>query len=284
MTPTELTLTPLLAGLAFPEGPRWHEGALWFSDMHDACVKRIGADGTVTVVVEVPGQPSGLGWTPDGALWIVSMIDRRLLEWRGRELVTVADLAPLAPFHCNDMVVSREGRAYIGNFGFDYEARETPRPTELIAVEPDGHARVVADELWFPNGMALTPDGSTLFVGETMANRVTAFAVDHAGNLSSRREFAALAPATADGLCLDAAGALWVASPTTREVLRVEEGGRITHRVRTEEQALACMLGGPAGRTLYVASGTVRRAAKTRVLRAGRIECVEVEVGRAGLP
>ncbi len=111
----------LLDGLIFPEGPRWRDGKLWFSDMHAHRVMTVDLAGRSQVVVEVPGQPSGLGWTPDGELLVVSMTDRRLLRLEGGALVEVADLASLATFHCNDMVVDEHGRAYVGNFGFDLD-------------------------------------------------------------------------------------------------------------------------------------------------------------------
>ena len=137
---TDLPLTLFLDKLAFPESPRWHDGALWFSDFYTHRVQRVDMAGRCETVVTVPGQPSGLGWLPDGRLLIVSMTDRRLLRLDGTALTQVADLSALAPFHCNDMVVDAKGRAYIGNFGFDFVAKQTPRSTSLILVLPDGHA------------------------------------------------------------------------------------------------------------------------------------------------
>ena len=180
----------LLEGLCFPEGPRWRDGALWFSDMHDQRVKRMTADGAVADVCTVPHWPSGLGWLPDGTLLVVSMTDRRVLRWDGERLALHADLSDLASFHCNDMVVDAHGRAYVGNFGFDLHAQKKPRPAELICVEPDGAARVVADDLQFPNGTVITPDGGTLIVGESWGARLTAFDILPNGDLGNRRVWA----------------------------------------------------------------------------------------------
>jgi sugar lactone lactonase YvrE len=275
----------LLDGLAFPEAPRWRDGELWFSDMTAQKVMRLGADGKPKTVVEVPGQPSGLGWLPDGRMLVVSMIDRKLLRLDAGGLAVHADLSPWAPFHCNDMVVDREGRAYVGNFGFDLPAKAEPRPTVLMLVTPQGEARVVADDLLFPNGSVITPDGRTLIVGESFGARLTAFTIAKDGSLSERRVWAKLQGAAPDGLCLDEEGALWVASPPSREVLRVREGGEVTHRLRTPNHAVACMLGGPDRRTLYALScKMIHDAERSRAAATGRIETVRVDVPGAGLP
>lgn len=283
--PIELRTTVLVEGLVFPEALRWHAGSLWFSDMLDGKVFRLDTDGRPQLVVEVPQQPSGLGWLPDGALAVVSMIDRRVLRYADGALTELADLSALAPFHCNDMVVDTEGRAYVGNFGFDLPHRAAPLPTVLLLVALDGRARVVADDLLFPNGCAITPDGGTLIVAETFGARLTAFSIDADGSLLDRRTWAALPGTSPDGICLDAEGAVWVASPVSRAVLRVCAGGAITHRVPVETQALACMLGGADRRTLYVATGHVSfDREKARRYRSGRIETVRVDVPGAGLP
>jgi sugar lactone lactonase YvrE len=274
----------VLADLAFAEGPRWHEGRLWFSDMHDYRVAAIDLAGTVETIVEVPGQPSGLGWLPDGTLLVVSMVDRRLLRLDGSVLTEVADLSAQATFHCNDMVVDAQGRAYVGNFGWDLHGGGAPVDAVLVLVTPDGSTRVVATDLSFPNGSVITPDGATLIVGESFAARLTAFDVAPDGALSNRREWARLDGAVPDGICLDAEGAIWVASPVSAEVLRVREGGAVTHRVPVETQAFACMLGGPERRHLFVCTALDSDPARCRETRSGRIEVVEVEVPGAGRP
>lgn len=282
---SSLVLQSFLDDIAFPESPRWHEGELWFSDFYTHRVRRVDAFGRVTTVAEVPGQPSGLGWRPDGQLLIVSMTDRQLLRHDGKRLHLVADLSDLAPFHCNDMVVDTQGRAYIGNLGFDLGARAPFKPTNLIMVSPDGQARVVAEDMHFPNGTVITPDGKTLIIGESYGARLTAFDIAEDGSLSRRRTWAQLKGATPDGICMDAEGAIWVASPISREVLRVRAGGEVTHRVPTEGQAVACMLGGMERRTLYVLTGKVMTTPEqSRAAMSGRILTVEVAVPGVGLP
>lgn len=282
------TMTPqvLIDGLAFPEAPRWRNDRLWFSDMYDDTVRTVSLDGQMETILTLPGQPSGLGWLPDGTLLVVNMHERLLLRRDADGLHTVADLAPLAPWHCNDMVVDAQGRAYIGNFGFDDRSKEADavRPTVLILVTPDGAARAVAHDLLFPNGMVITPDGRTLIVGESYGRRLTAFSIAEDGSLFDRRLFAPLSGATADGMCLDAEGAVWVASPISRECLRVREGGEVLARVPVETQAIACMLGGPDRRTLFVLTAPLTRRDKGRAVRQGRIEIVQVDVPGAGLP
>jgi len=249
-------LQPFVAGLAFPEAPRWHAGELWFSDFYLQRVCRASPAGCVRTVVELDDQPSGLGWLPDGRLLVVAMKKRQLLRLDPGGLRVHADLSPLVEWPCNDMLVDAQGRAYVGNFGFDLHAKAPVAPTVLLLVEPTGAARVVAADLHFPNGMALTPDGRTLIVAESYGQRLTAFEVEADGSLRGRRTWAqfgekGVAP---DGICLDADGAVWMASPVSREVLRVREGGAVTHRLATGEQATACAIGGAH---LYVTTGRV---------------------------
>ena len=275
--------TEILAqGLCFPEGPRWHDDKLWCSDMHAGEVVTVDADGAVTPVLEVANDPSGLGWLPNGDLLVVSMTDRRLLAWDGVALRTHANLWDLARFHLNDMVVDAAGRAYVGNFGFDLHAEKKPKPAEVILVEPDGAARVAADDMLFPNGTVITPDGGQLIVAESWGARLTAFDLDAEGNLTNRRVWATLADGgVPDGICLDAAGGIWVASPSTNECLRLVEGGKVTHRVSTDQGAFACMLGGT---TLHILTCASSDPDACRKKRSGRIEVVEAPYTGAGFP
>ncbi|HEY6395673.1 MAG TPA: SMP-30/gluconolactonase/LRE family protein, partial [Candidatus Binataceae bacterium] len=265
-------LRTLLDGLAFPEGPRWHDGKLYFSDMHAHQVIALEISGKSSVVCEVPNQPSGLGWLPDGRMLIVSMTDRKLLRLDPDGLKTAADLSKLAPFHCNDMAVDARGRAYVGNFGFDLHHNEKPRGTTLVMVPPDGSPRVAADDLMFPNGTVITPDGKTLIVGESFGAQLTAFDIAPDGSLSNRRVWAQLEKAVPDGIALDAEGGIWVASPTSEECLRVLEGGQVTERIKVETEAFACMLGGRDRRTLFVCTAGGSDPEKCRAHRNGRIE------------
>lgn len=277
--------TVLLDGLMFPEGPRWHDGRLWFSDMHAHEVVAVDLAGRRETIVTVPHQPSGLGWLPDGRLLVVSMVDRRLLRLDPQGLTEVADLSPLAAFHCNDMVVDSKGRAYIGNFGFDLYSGEGPKPANLVMVTPEGDARVVARDLLFPNGAVITPDGRTLILAETFARRLTAFDIEPDGSLSNRRVWAQL-DVPPDGICLDAQQCIWVAVPIRPGgFLRVAEGGQVQERIDlTDRGGFACMLGGLDRRTLFMLEAFDSNPATIKGPGNGRIRIVEVDVAGAGLP
>jgi sugar lactone lactonase YvrE len=275
----------LLDGLAFAEAPRWHDGALWFSDFFLQQVLRVDAHGQTQVVAEIPAQPSGLGWAPDGRLLVVSMLDHKLMRLDPAGPVTVADLSAFATGPCNDMVVDARGGAYIGNFGFDLFAEPVERRSAaLIYVAPDGVVRVAAEGLEFPNGAVITPDGRTLIVAETFGRRLTAFHIGSDGALHDRRVWAELGKVAPDGICLDAEGAVWVASPRGNEFVRVLEGGAITDRIACEQQAIACALGGADGRRLFMIGGKVRPRAPSLAERAGRITWVDVAVPAAASP
>ncbi|MGH6955047.1 MAG: SMP-30/gluconolactonase/LRE family protein [Caulobacteraceae bacterium] len=279
------TLTTVLDGLAFPEGPRWRDGRLIFSDMHAHEVVAMTPEGARETLYAHDGPVSGLGWLPDGRMLVVSMVDMKLLriEPDGRAAVH-ADLSAIATGRCNDMVVGAEGRAYVGNFGYDYPHAEV-KPARLARVDPDGRVSVAADELIFPNGSMITPDGRTLIVGETFAGRMTAFDIGPNGALSNRRVWATLPPgAVPDGACLDAQGAVWVASPTTNDVIRLKEGGEVLQRIEAKQGVFACMLGGQDRRTLYVLTASGSDPEDCLRIRAGRIESVRVETPGAGLP
>lgn len=274
----------LLDGLRFPEGPRWHDGRLWFSDMHARRVVAMDESGRAETILEHGDETSGLGWLPDGRLLVVSMHERKLLRReRDGSLALHGDLSQVAHFHTNDMLVDAQGRAYVGNFGFDLNAGAPQRTTNLALVRPDGAVEIASDDMMFPNGTVLTPDGRTLIVGETFRAQLTAFDVADDGRLSNRRVWARLEAAVPDGICLDAEGAIWVASPVSHGVLRVREGGEVAQRIEVETQAYACMLGGADRRTLFVCTSATHDPAKTGE-RTGRIEAARVEVPGAGLP
>ncbi|MGY1827969.1 SMP-30/gluconolactonase/LRE family protein [Blastococcus sp. SYSU DS0541] len=276
---TAPTTTVLADDLGFPEGPRWHDGRLWFSDFHDRVVRRMPADGGPAVVLELDDSPSGLGWLPGGDLLVVSMVRRALLRVADGGTGVHADLAGATRFRANDLVVDAAGRAYVSSFGFDLEAGAEPEPADLVRVDPDGSVSVAAAGLVFPNGMVLSPDGRTLVVAETYGARLTAFDVAADGSLSGRRVFAELPGIAPDGICLDAEGQVWAATARTPEVLRVRDGGEVTARVAVGSGSLsyACALGGDDGRTLFVCTAPSWRPGP----RAGRIEAVRVDVGAA---
>ena len=274
----------VLSGLRFPESPRWHEGRLWFSEKRAGRVVRFDGDGP-TSVVQVPGGPGGLGWTPGGDMLVVSMRDRRLLRHRDGELTEAADLTRLTRGNCNDMVVDRLGRAYVGDFGYDLAGGEQPAGGHLVLIDTTGSARVVADGLGFPNGSVITADGRQLIVAESSASRLTVFEIDDEGALHGRRLFADLGASVADGICLDAEGAVWIADPLHNEVLRVACGGRVLQRMSTgTEGAFACVLGGDDGRTLYVCTYSEAASMDPSGPPVGRIVASVVDAPSAGSP
>jgi sugar lactone lactonase YvrE len=278
-------LATLLDGLTFPEGPRWHDGRLWFSDFYTHRVLAVSPDGIAETILEVPQRPSGLGWTPDGALLVVSMLDRRVLRVENGATRVLADLSAVATAPCNDMVVDGRGRAYVGNFGYDRHKGEPPRTTCLARVDPDGRVTRAAEDLFFPNGTVITPDGRTMIVGETQGHRLTAFDVAPDGTLGNRRVWAQFEDAVfPDGICLDAEGAIWVSDARGSALLRVREGGKIDGTVSTGSRyAFACMLGGADRRTLFVCTSTGSGPGMADK-RDGAIETVRVDVPGAGLP
>lgn len=284
----------LAEGLYFGEGPRWHDGRLWFSDFHDHAVKSVDASGTLRTELVVDDQPSGLGWLPDGRLLLVAMHRRQVLRAGRDDVALHADLSGVATYHANDMVVDALGRAYVGNFGFALDEALRARgvegvladhPTATLArVDPDGSVHAAAPDLHFPNGMVITPDGRMLIVAETLAMRLTAFDIASDGSLSNRRVRARLGMRAPDGICLDAQGRVWVANAIAPECVLVAPGGEIVATVETSQPCFACMLGGNDRRTLYMMTAPSSVADVVSRSRQGRIECAEVEVAGAGRP
>lgn len=290
----------LLEGIYFGEGPRWHEGRLWFSDFHAHRVCSVSLAGDLRVELELDDQPSGLGWMPDGSLLVVSMRKRQLVRRSLRgDLSVHADLSGVHAMLSNDMVVDSVGRAYVGNFGFDLHGEIRTRgdmavfadhPTAAIAlVQPDGSVETAADGLHFPNGTVITPDGKTLIVGETMAGVLTAFDIGEGGRPANRRVWAQTVtdlerPRIPDGICLDAEGAVWIANPTAPECVRFGEGGTVLEVVETSQNCFACMLGGEDGRTLFAMTAPTSDFDTASALPGGRVEVATVGVPHAGLP
>ncbi len=284
----------LAEGLHFGEGPRWHGGRLWFSDFYDHAVKSLDVSGAVRTELEIDDQPSGLGWLPDGRLLVVAMHRRQVLRVDPDGVKVHADLAGLATGHANDMVVDETGRAYVGNFGFELDAELRARgvasvladhpTTKLARVDPDGRVHVAADNLHFPNGSVITPDGRTLIVAETLAMRLTAFDVASDGALSNRRVWAALGMRAPDGICLDTNGHVWIANAIAPECVLVAPGGRIIDTLQTTQPCFACMLGGPDRRTLFAMTAPSSVAEAVSTARLGHVVCAEVATPGAGLP
>lgn len=293
----------LAAGFTFTEGPRWHDDRWWFSDFYTQAIYSMKQDGSdVREEVKVPAQPSGLGWLPDGRLLYVSMKDRKIMRReRDGSLIVHADVADHVGGHPNDMVVDSEGRAWLGNFGFDLMGGAPMESADLLRIDPDGKVTNVAKGLQFPNGSVITPDGKTLIVDESFGNRVSAFDIKDDGSLGPRRDWASFGPLPKsknagdalkngevslmpDGCALDAEGCLWVADAAHERVCRVAEGGKILETIKPGTGVYACMLGGSDGRDLLMCCAPDflehnRTAAKEAELRVAR-----VKVGRAGRP
>jgi len=248
----------LVDGLDFGEGPRWHDGRLWYSDFYQRSIYSVTTDGDRTIEFgDLDDRPSGLGWMPDGTLLAVGMTKRQV--WRqgqgqhDGELVMHADLSSIATGHCNDMVVDSSGNAYVGNFGFDFETSGSDfAPADLALVRADGSVEVAATGMAFPNGSVITADGSTLIVGESFGAGYVAFDIGADASLSNRRVWASVPGTAPDGCALDPDGAIWFSDALGSQVVRVLEGGEVTHRVPTPMPTYACALGGDDLATLFV--------------------------------
>lgn len=290
----------LIENMSYTECPRWHEGRIWFSDFYTYRVYSATADGgDLRTEVEVPEQPSGLGWLPDGRLLVVSMRDAKILRVDTDGSVSVhADLSGHVNGHPNDMVVDSEGRAYVGEFGFDLMGGAPLEPARVLRVDPDGSVHIAAEDLWFPNGSVITDDGVYL-VSETFGNRIAAFDIGADGALENRRAWAEFGPAPTerdlekllgqvvvapDGCGLDAEGALWVADAVGGRALRVLEGGQIDRSIEPGSGVFACMLGGDEGRTLFLSSAPDFDENARKPVREGTLLAVDVEVPHAGRP
>ena len=248
---TELTL--LAGAIALGESPRWHDGRIWLSDWAAQEILAVDLDGKREVMARVQSFPFCFDRLPDGTLVVVSGAQQALLRQEpDGSLTTYADLSTVPDGRWNDIVVDGRGNAYVNEIGFDFPGGEFA-PGRVALVTPDGDVREAARDLAFPNGMAVTPDGSTLIVAESYAARLTAFTIGADGGLSDRRVWADLgAGAAPDGICLDADGAVWFAEVPGQRCVRVAEGGEVLATLHADRGCFACMLGGPDGRTLFV--------------------------------
>ncbi len=295
-------LHSLLEGGAFFESPRWHEGRWWVSDFYRHLVFSVSVTGEPREVLEVEGQPSGLGWMPDGSMLVVSMRDHRVLRWSAEEGVSEhADVSRYCGGHLNDMVVDRQGRAYVGNFGFDLMGGGDPAAANLIRVDADGAASIAAADLLFPNGSVITPDGRTLIVGETAGARYTSFRIDDDGSLSDRRIWAQLAPTPPvttlaetlgqlevgpDGCGLDAEHHIWCADEVNARCIRIAPGGDIVDEISAPDglNFFACMLGGEDGRTLLICAAPDFAEQNRSAAREAVLLTAAVDIPHGGLP
>ena len=298
----ERELVRLLDGGGYFECPRWHDGRWWVSDFYERVVLAIEPSGRAERIVAVEHQPSGLGWMPDGSLLVGSMKDRRVLRRAADGALSVhADVSEYCGGHLNDIVVDSSGRAYAGNFGYDLMAGEDPRPAVLVRIDPEGSTSVVADDLRFPNGAVITPDGSTLIVDETGGARITAFTIRADGTLTDRRVWAQLGPTpplgtveemlaaleyAPDGCTLDAEGHLWAADALGGRCCRIAPGGELVEAIRPPDNlgVFACMLGGEDGRTLLLTTAPDFLEHNRAPVREAMLFTTTVDVPHAGLP
>ena len=281
-------------GLYFGEGPRWHDGRLWFSDFYQHAVLSVGAQGDVRAEHKFNEQTSGLGWLPDGRLVVVGMASMTLLRQEDDGFVVHADLSAYARHLCNDMVIDADGRAYVGNFGFDLDDHIRTRGAEvvmkdhpkadLVCVEPDGRVHVAAPGLSFPNGAVITPDGSTLIIAETLGMCLTAFDRAEDGSLSNRREWAPVGARAPDGICLDTNGNVWIADALSAECVLIEEGGRVIATAQASQNCFACMLGGEDGQDLFMMTAPSSDKSQASKAPRGKVERLRVDAPGAGWP
>jgi sugar lactone lactonase YvrE len=247
-------LQTLKTGLEIGESPRWHEGRLWFSNWGAQEVIAVDLDGKSEVMIRVPTTiPFSIDWLPDGRLLIVSGPEGVLLRREpDGSLVTHADLTSLSDLGWNEIVVDGRGNAYVNGGGFDLMSGEPFAPGIVAVLTPGGSTRQVADGIAFPNGMAVTPDNSTLIVAESYAKRLSAFDIAADGGLSNRRVWADLDEGVPDGICIDAENAVWYADVPNERCVRVREGGEVLQTVQLDRGCFACMLGGADKRTLFM--------------------------------
>jgi sugar lactone lactonase YvrE len=245
-------MTVLMTGIAFGESPRWHEGRVWFSDWGANQVIAVDPDGGHEIVASIPSFPMCIDFLPDGRLLIVDSARRRIVRREpDGSIVTHADLASISTKPWNDIVVDRTGSVYVNSIGFDFPGGR-PAPGLVARVAADGTSRRVADDLAFPNGMAVTDDGRSLLVAESYANRITAFEIGADGGLEDRRVWADTPDDHPDGICVDAEGALWYADVGSRRCVRVREGGEVLARIDLDRGAFACVLNRSDPPRLYV--------------------------------
>lgn len=271
-----------VGGLGYCEGLCWRGDELWWSDFLSRRVSSLGPDGVPHERAYIAGQPSGIGFLPDGTPLVVSMMDHLLLKLGGEgHPVVHADACSLSVGPSNDLAVDAQGRAYLGSFGFQasYTDPTAVKPSALLLVTPDGKVTAVADDLLFPNGMAISRDGRILIVAETFAKRLTAFDINSNGSLAGRRVFADLGARAPDGICMDVSGAVWAACPFAGEFVRVAEGGRILDIVEVPDRwAVTVALGGQGRDTLYCATARTTLAEFHSGRASASIETLRVEV------
>ena len=276
----------LASGLTWPEAPRWRDGFLWVSDVHNFRLARIGPDGAVETAASVDGRPSGMDFAAEGRLLLATGVGRQLLDVQvpSGAMQVAADLTALTRANLNDLVTRPDGWSWVGDTGFVFGQDEPRRAGRLVAYHPSFGPRVVAEDVFFPNGMAVTPDGGTLYLAETFGRCVTAFDIGENGALDDRRLHAEL-EGSPDGLCLDAEGCLWVALLFEGAFARVAPHGGTVARIEFPgKNAIACILGGKDRSTLFLCVSEIDRRAPAKSVRRGEISGAPAPAPGAGKP
>jgi len=275
----------LLTGLGFGESPRWHKGRLWFANWVVQDVVALNYDGSTEIITKAPSFPFSIDWLPDGRLLVIQGRERilQLMEYDGL-MVNHASLDGIAG-SCNEIVVDGRGNIYINGSGPHPAPGQQFAPGVIALVTPDGTVKQVANEIAFPNGMAITPDNSTLIIAESHGKRLSAFNIEADGTLSNRRIWADLGTGTPDGICIDAEGAVWYADVPNKCCVRVREGGEVLQTISVDRGCFACMLGGDDRKTLYILAaewhGFEKMFDKTRT---GVLLSVQAQVPGVGHP
>ena len=287
-THTSTILIDKARSLKFTESPRWHDGKLWFLDIHDKRIKTADLEGRVDTALELPFIPNAFGFRRDGSIIVGDAMQRKIYLWDGKALQPLADIADITVFCLSDGIVDAQDRLYVGDIGYNFfDPANKPVDTCVIAcVDPDGRAWVVAKDLSFPNGMVITPDGKTLIVAETMGHRLTAFDIAADGSLANRRVYAQLPEEMSpDSIALDAEGAVWLANPEGKfGALRVREGGEIVERVELDTECYAVMLGGPKRQQLFICGSDSHDPGEIARTPSATLRVVEVTAPGAGTP
>ena len=274
----------LMERIAFPESPRWHEGRLWFSDWVGHQVIALDPEGGSEVMAQVDAFPFSIDWLPDGPMLITAGRELLRMEADG-SLVTHRDLSELSDYGWNEIVVDGVGSAYVNGPGFDMMGGGEFAPGIVALLRPDGSAEVVAEDVAFPNGMAITPDGSTLIVADSYAKELIGFDIVAGGALANRRTWADLGDGVPDGICVDAEGAVWYADVPNRRCVRVREGGEGLQTIEVDRGCFACMLGGVDGNTLFITAQEWNGPdAIGKGPRTGQVLAVEAPAPHAGRP
>ena len=289
--------TTLATGFTYLEAPRWYQNKLWVSDFYTHKITSVDLDGNITEIADIPNQPSGLGWLPDGTMLMVSMRDKKVMKRNDDgSLEVYADLSDIAEGYCNDMLVDDKGRAWVGNFGFDLMNGGDFATATLARIDPDGSVHAAADGLYFPNGMVISPDGQQLIVNESFGNRVSSFTIHEDGSLGERKDWAVFGPLATgtdfgayaaasvlapDGSAIDAEGAVWIADCLGERVVRVKDGQIVDEISVAPMRTFACALGGEDGKTLFLCVAPDFEEHKRKAAREGVIWTTQVDVPAA---